>query len=192
MNTNQKGNIALGKAINYFTEQGYIVSLPLNDCQCYDIIIEKDGILQTVQIKYTSRQNSSGRYFCGLLVKSNGTIYYTLKDTFCNLLYCYCENGDEYLIPVSKINTKNEITLMAEYKIHKDIEENIDKVEGKKFHKPSIVKQYTLSGEYIASYNNYSEAARGVGKEYHGAGNHIADVCKGTRNSAYGYQWKEE
>ena len=40
-------------AINYFTCQGYTVSLPLNDTQWYDLVIEKEGILQTVQCKAT-------------------------------------------------------------------------------------------------------------------------------------------
>lgn len=33
MNSNTKGNIALGQAIAYFTKQCYTISLPLNDCQ---------------------------------------------------------------------------------------------------------------------------------------------------------------
>lgn len=41
MKSDLKGNIGLGKAISYFTEQGYIVSLPLTNHQCYDLIIEK-------------------------------------------------------------------------------------------------------------------------------------------------------
>jgi len=30
-------------AINYFTIKGYTVSLPLNDTQWYDLVIEKEG-----------------------------------------------------------------------------------------------------------------------------------------------------
>ena len=33
MNTNAKGNIAIGQAIAYFTTEGYTISIPLNDCQ---------------------------------------------------------------------------------------------------------------------------------------------------------------
>ena len=53
MNSNTKGNIALGQAIAYFTKEEYTISLPLNDCQWYDLIIEKDNIFQTVQVKYS-------------------------------------------------------------------------------------------------------------------------------------------
>lgn len=35
-------------AINYFTVNGYTISLPINDTQWYDLIIEKNGIFETV------------------------------------------------------------------------------------------------------------------------------------------------
>ena len=37
----QIGRIGLTMAINYFTIQGYTISLPINDTQWYDLIIEK-------------------------------------------------------------------------------------------------------------------------------------------------------
>lgn len=41
-NTNkEKGNAALGLAIAYFSSNGYTVSIPLNDTQDYDLIVEK-------------------------------------------------------------------------------------------------------------------------------------------------------
>lgn len=114
MNSNQKGNIALGKAINYFTEKGYIVSLPLNDSQCYDLIIEKDGKLQTVQVKYTSEQKDNGNFVCRLQTKNQNKTYYSLIETFCELLFCYCSNGDTYLIPIKDITNNNSLTLFRE------------------------------------------------------------------------------
>ena len=115
MNSKQKGNIALGKAISYFTEQGYIVSLPLNDSQCYDLIIEREGVLQTVQVKYTSEQNPSGSFVCRLQTKNQNKIYYCLTETFCSLLFCYCSNGDEFLIPIKDIvSNRDRITLFRE------------------------------------------------------------------------------
>ena len=44
-NTNkEKGNSGLGMAIAYFSSNGYTVSIPLNDTQDYDLVIEKDKI----------------------------------------------------------------------------------------------------------------------------------------------------
>lgn len=37
----QKGNTSLGMAIAYFSSHGYTVSIPLNDTQDYDLIVEK-------------------------------------------------------------------------------------------------------------------------------------------------------
>ena len=47
--------------------------------------------------------------------------------------------------------------------------------------------------EIIQTYSSTTEAAKALGKitsTSHGAGSHIADVCKGKRKSAYGYFWK--
>ena len=38
----EKGNSALGIAIAYFSTNGYIVSIPLNDTQDYDLIVDKN------------------------------------------------------------------------------------------------------------------------------------------------------
>lgn len=37
----EKGNSGLAMLIAYFTTNGYTVSIPLNDTQDYDLIIEK-------------------------------------------------------------------------------------------------------------------------------------------------------
>jgi len=44
INRKQIGRIGLSMAINYFTLKGYTVSIPMNDTQWYDLIIEKNGI----------------------------------------------------------------------------------------------------------------------------------------------------
>ena len=49
----QKGNTSLGIAIAYFSSNGYTVSIPLNDTQDYDLIIEKDNLFQAVHVKST-------------------------------------------------------------------------------------------------------------------------------------------
>ena len=190
MNSNQKGNIALGKAISYFTEENYIVSLPLNDSQCYDLIIEKEGKLQMVQVKYTSQIANSGKYFCKLQTKNQDKVFYTLKDTYCDLLYCYCSNGDEYLVPIKDIINETHLTLTIEYKINNTQQNNMKKIDTVHTNKTTIVYQYDLEGNFINSYNNYSEAARAIGKMDRGASNHISEVCKGKRKTAYGYQWR--
>ena len=50
----QRGNCGLGIAIAYFSTNGYTVSIPLNDTQDYDLLIDKDGKIESAQVKYTS------------------------------------------------------------------------------------------------------------------------------------------
>lgn len=50
----EKGNSALEIAIAYFSTNGYVVSIPLNDTQDYDLVIEKEGDYYRVQVKATS------------------------------------------------------------------------------------------------------------------------------------------
>lgn len=42
----EKGNSGLGMAIAYFSTNNYTVSIPLNDTQDYDLVIEKNNILK--------------------------------------------------------------------------------------------------------------------------------------------------
>lgn len=56
-----------------------------------------------------------------------------------------------------------------------------------------IINQYTLDGEYVASYPSCIEAARQLHRitnTSNGAASHISDVCRGKRKSAYGFIWK--
>ena len=114
MNSNIKGNIALGQAIAYFTKEGYIISIPLNDSQQYDLIIEKNNIFQSVQVKYTSEKSRNKESYICTLKTTSGTTrekIYSITETSVDLLFCYCENGEKYLIPIKEITNNNSITL---------------------------------------------------------------------------------
>lgn len=115
MNSNIKGNIALAEAISYFTKQEYIVSIPLNDSQCYDLIIEKNGILKTVQVKYTSELKRNEVYI-GTLITTSGTTgkkMYSIVDTFVDLIFFHTDKGTNFLIPVRDIKTNKSISLFT-------------------------------------------------------------------------------
>ena len=45
-NNKEKGNSGLGMAIAYFSTRGYTVSIPLNDTQDYDLVIEKRWVFK--------------------------------------------------------------------------------------------------------------------------------------------------
>lgn len=114
----EKGNTSLGMAIAYFTSQGYTVSIPLNDTQDYDLVIEKNNILQTVQVKSSGCKNKNGHFqvalkSCG---GTKGTTYKTFKQTNVDLLFIFLEDSSMYLILSNKINNNSTITLSNKYK----------------------------------------------------------------------------
>lgn len=103
-------------AINYFTFQGYTISLPINDTQWYDLVIEKDGKFQTVQCKCTDTEINE------ISLRSTGGTRGSVYDRVTNhseldYLFCVSKERNMFLIPVSDIldaGNKNRISLRTE------------------------------------------------------------------------------
>lgn len=112
------GNSSLGLAISYFTCHNYIVSIPLNDTQDYDSIVEKDNLLYRVQVKGTSFKTKYGIYQVAL--KSCGgtkrKVYKTVIKSRSDLLFIATKNRDLYLIPISNLRNTYTLNLGEEYK----------------------------------------------------------------------------
>lgn len=53
------------------------------------------------------------------------------------------------------------------------------------------VMQYSLKGEYIATYPSAADATEALGRERRTSGN-ICNACSGKAASAFGYQWRYE
>ena len=115
-NNKIRGRIGLSMAINYFTCQGYTISLPLNDTQWYDLIIEKDGLFQTVQCKCTGTDN--GEISLKSTGGTNGGVYDSiLNHSELDYLFCVDKDYNMFLFPMSAIiNSGNikKITLRTE------------------------------------------------------------------------------
>ena len=112
-----KGRASLGIAIGYFSSNGYTVSIPLNDTQDYDLIVDKYGKLMKVQVKSTSCKTKYGNYqvalkSCG---GTKGKTYNTLIDTKIDLLCIVTDNIDIYVIPIEKIKNISTINLCNKY-----------------------------------------------------------------------------
>lgn len=110
----EKGNMGVAMAIAYFTSKGYTVSIPLNDTQDYDLVIEKDGIFQSVQCKATNSKAPNPDGY-NLSLKScggtKGKTYKTLIDTDIDLLFALRGDGIMYVIPKNDIKNISNITL---------------------------------------------------------------------------------
>ena len=114
----KKGNSGLAMSIAYFTTNGYTVSIPLNDTQDYDLIVDKNNFLKKVQVKATSCKTKYNRYqvalkSCG---GTKGKTYKTLIDTDIDYLFILLENKDIYLIPKDIIKNKTTINIWDKYK----------------------------------------------------------------------------
>lgn len=110
-----KGNAGLALAIAYFGTNGYTVSTPLNDTQWYDLIVEKDGIFQTVQCKFTaSKDNSISFRSTG---GTKGAVYDNVKNYPLDLLFCVDKDIHMYVIPMQdllEVDNVNSIRLRTE------------------------------------------------------------------------------
>lgn len=116
MTSKDKGNIALGRAIQYFTSKGYSVLLPLNDAQDYDLAFDDGESIKTVQVKYTSQISTSGNYWFKLIVcghkNKEGVNYEKIPDyTKINYYFVTTAQLNDYFIPTQDICNKKSYTL---------------------------------------------------------------------------------
>lgn len=56
------GNAGLSMAIAYFDANGYTVSVPLNDTQNYDLVVDMNGVLKKIQVKSTNNKEAKNSY----------------------------------------------------------------------------------------------------------------------------------
>lgn len=112
-NSKQKGNRAIGAAIAYYTSKLYTVSIPLNDSQDYDLVIDRIGILCKVQVKYTSQKSANGTYKVTLrsISGSSGKEYSNVKNSSSEFLFIYTEVGSILEIPISELTQVSSISL---------------------------------------------------------------------------------
>lgn len=111
-NNKERGNAGLALAIAYYGANGYCVSLPLNDTQNYDIIVDLGGVLSKVQVKFTSF--IEGKNYQVSLKSSGGTkgvIYKTLIDTDVDTLFVVCADKSLYEIPVKEIKNTSSLNM---------------------------------------------------------------------------------
>lgn len=113
----EKGNTSLGIAIAYYSSNGYTVSIPLNDTQDYDLIVDKDNVLKKVQVKSTVCKTKYGNYqvalkSCG---GTKGKTYKTLIDTNVDELFILTEDLNMYIVPIEEIYNKTTLNICEKY-----------------------------------------------------------------------------
>ena len=112
----EKGNSGIGIALAYFATQGYVVSLPLNDTQDYDLVFD-NGKLNRVQVKATGTRSPNGHSLVSL--KSCGgssrLVYKTVIETDIEYLFVVNEKMMMWLIPIEALTQIQSVRLNENY-----------------------------------------------------------------------------
>ncbi len=113
----EKGNAGLGIAIAYYSTNGYTVSIPLNDTQDYDLIVDKNNVLKKVQVKATSCKTKYNKYqvalkSCG---GTKGETYKTIIDTKIDEVFIVTDTMEMFIIPIEEIKNKTTLNLCKKY-----------------------------------------------------------------------------
>jgi hypothetical protein len=114
MKPKEKGDLAVSYAIHYFMTNGYEVSLPIGDKRDYDMIVEIEGSLSRVQVKYAGLY--PGMKSCKVALRTTGgnQSFHTSKkytDDAFDLLFVYTAKNEKYLLPWDEITARNELTI---------------------------------------------------------------------------------
>lgn len=116
MNSKIKGDLAVANAIAYFMTNGYEVCLPIGDKRPYDLVIEFEGVLQRVQVKYAGFYVKDQKYKAALRTMGGNQSYYTAKkylDNDFDLLFVLTGNNRKFLIPWPEITNRNSLNIEA-------------------------------------------------------------------------------
>lgn len=116
-----KGNSSLGIAIAYYASNGYIVSIPLNDTQDYDLVVDKDNLIKKVQVKSTGCKTKYGNYqvalkSCG---GTKGKTYKTIIETNIDEVFIVTKDIEIYILPIKELKNKSTINLCSKYQKYK-------------------------------------------------------------------------
>ena len=113
VNTKELGDMAVGNAISYFISNKYEVCLPIGDKRDYDFLVEKNGEIKRVQVKFAGI-SSRGKCVAGLRITGgNQSFNYSRKykkNSF-DILFVYTGRGQKYVLPWSHVLCRNEISI---------------------------------------------------------------------------------
>lgn len=120
MTTVTQGTVGVSSAIFEFSKRGWWVSLPINDNQPYDLVVDRNDNSgpKRIQVKTTKYKPCSNYTVQLKSVRSNKTknINKKLDCSVFDELFILCDNGDIYCIPSNEIKAFSAISLGNNYK----------------------------------------------------------------------------
>ena len=119
MNTKQQGALGVSKAITFFMENGFIVSLPIGDLPRYDLIVDIDGSLKRVEVKTCGLSKSPELSYEVMLRTTSGNRTSTkstlLSSDDCDFVFIATGDGNQYLFPIIMLEGRSTISLPGKY-----------------------------------------------------------------------------
>ena len=121
-NSKKQGDAGLGQAIAYFTKNEYDVAIPLTDSCDWDLVVEKDSVLQRVQVKTSHQMASSGNEIFNLRVMGgnrswSGKSKMVAEQSYDLLFVYHLVTGRQALIPRCVL-TNSKLTLHKKYQMY--------------------------------------------------------------------------
>lgn len=115
-----KGRAGLAAAIGYFGMNGYTVSIPLNDTQEYDLLVDDGNNILKISVKATSQRSQYGVSIVSLrnMGGTNGAVYGREKDKNNDYIFVINELEEKWLLP-KEVLTSNSINLGEKYNQYK-------------------------------------------------------------------------
>ena len=95
--TKEKGDLGVLKAQVDLFEKGYVVSIPLTEHAPFDLVIYKDGVFKSVQVKYrsTNKHGTLEVRFTSSWVDKSGTHTREVDKSKIDVYCVYCPDTDE-------------------------------------------------------------------------------------------------
>ena len=117
-NSNSQGNIGMCYAMAYYAKLGWVISIPITDCQDYDLVVDNGEKLLKIQVKTTNFLDKS-IYQVNLRTTSGNKTSVKRKDFSENssdILFILTGDKTMYSIPKENIESKTTINLGEKYK----------------------------------------------------------------------------
>lgn len=117
LNTVKQGTVGVGAAIYEFTKRDWCVSVPVNDIQPYDLVVDDGEGLKKVQVKTTQYKRNNNYVVQLKSVRPNRTENNIRKfdNTEVDYLFILCEDEAKYLIPANTLMVSCTLNLCDKY-----------------------------------------------------------------------------
>lgn len=118
MNRKRKGDVGVSMAIAYYTQKGYMVSVPLTDASRYDLLVDTGKEIKKVQVKTTGQLTANNTPTVTLSTQGgnqswNGVIK-TISEDEVDLVFVFsldAAKGGMWEFPVSVCAGKRSLNL---------------------------------------------------------------------------------